>query len=140
MLLTTENVAELSLPGANEQRWSNIPPVIQNTILFLAALHDRYLWVDSLCILQNDDNMKHRQILQMGAIYRGAVASLVGVVGANAHSRLAGVRPCTRVPEDRRPQYENVYLINPGSEEYNSLRKQRDSILHIKLGRRMKTR
>jgi len=117
-----------------------IPTVIQDAIHFVAALNERYLWVDSLCIVQNDMDMKHHQILQMGAIYNGAVASLVGVVGINANSGLAGVRPGTRIPEQKRIQYQNVYLVNPGPEQYTALRKPWDNSPYIKLGKRMKGR
>jgi hypothetical protein len=108
MLLTTENGADLSSPGSLQKPWGMIPAVIQDAIHFVAALQERYLWVDSLCIVQDDVKVKHHQILQMGAIYNGAVASLVGAVGINANSGLAGVRPHTRIPEQRRLQYENV--------------------------------
>jgi hypothetical protein len=104
LLMTTENGAELSLPSSLQRYWSNIPAVIQDAIHFVAALGERYLWVDSLCIVQNDVKIKHHQILQMGSIYNGALACLVGAVGGDAASGVVGVRPHTRAPEQKRPQ------------------------------------
>jgi hypothetical protein len=140
LLMTTENGAELSLPSSLQRYWSNIPAVIQDAIHFVAALGERYLWVDSLCIVQNDVKIKHHQILQMGSIYNGALACLVGAVGSDAASGLVGVRPHTRAPEQKRPQYEDVYLINPGPDGYTSLRKPQDNSPFIKLEKRLKAR
>lgn len=140
MLLTMENVAELSQPKSLQCYWSKIPSVIQDAIHFVAALGERYLWVDSLCIVQNDAKMKHHQIAQMGAIYNGAIASLVGAAGTDANYGLAGVRPGTRIPETKRPQYEQPYLIDPGPDQYISLRRPRDNSPYIKLERRVRVR
>jgi hypothetical protein len=140
LLLTTENRAELSAPRSIQQYQRNIPAVIQDAIHFVATLDERYLWLDSLCIVQNDASIKHTQILQMGSIYNGAVACLVGAVGSDATSGLAGVRSHTRTPEPKRPQYRAVYLVNPGPEEYTSFRKPQDNSPFIKLGKRLKAR
>jgi hypothetical protein len=140
MQLTIENCQELSVPGALQQYWSTIPATIQDAVQFVIALKERYLWVDSLCIVQNDTVIKHNQILQMGSIYNGAVACLIGAVGADAGCGLAGVRSDTRTPERRKVRYEDVYLIDPGPDEYTSLKKPWDSSPYVKLERRVKPR
>lgn len=140
MLLTTENCAEMSLPGSLQLNSGTIPAVIQDAITFVIAVGERYLWVDSLCIVQNSIDIKHSQILQMGTIYNGAVACLVGAVGTDANSGLAGVRPNTRTPETRKLQYEAVYLIDPGPDEYISLRKPRDNTPFVRLRNQVKAR
>lgn len=121
MQLTIESCPDLSRSGSLQQCWNKIPATIQDAIHCAAALQERYLWVDSLCIVQNDSAMKHMQISHMGSIYNGAVACLVAVVGVDANSGLAGVRAQTRTPERRKLQYEDVYLIDPGPDEYTSL-------------------
>ena len=140
MQLTVENCLDLSRCGSLRQCWNKIPATIQDAIHCAGALQERYLWVDSLCIVQNDTAMKHNQISQMGSIYNGAVACLVAVEGVNANSGLAGVRTQTRTPERRKLQYEDIYLIDPGFDEYTSLRKPRGNNPYIKLERRLKTR
>jgi Heterokaryon incompatibility protein (HET) len=140
MQLTVENCNELSRPGSLQQYWNKIPATIQDAIRFIGALHERYLWVDRLCIVQNDSVMKHNQISHMGSIYNGAVACLVAGVGVDANSGLPGVRAQTRTPEQRKLQYEDVYLIEPGPDEFISLRKPRDNSPYIKLERRLRAR
>jgi len=140
MQLTVENCLELSRSGSLQQCWNKIPATIQDAIHCAAAQQERYLWVDNLCIVQNDSAMKHDQISRMGSIYNGAVACLVAVAGRHANSGLAGVRAQTRTPELRKLQYEDVYLIDPGPDEFTSLRRPRDSSPYIKLERRLKPR
>ncbi len=123
LLLTTENGAELSAPRSLQRYRGNIPAVILDAIHFVAALDERYLWVDSLCIVQNDTSIKHTQILQMGSIYNGAVACLVGAVGGDATTGLVGVRTHTRIPEPKRPQYTAFYLVNPGEDDEYTTKK-----------------
>lgn len=91
MQLTIENCLDLSRPGSLHQCWNQIPVAIQDAIHCVAGLQERYLWVDSLCIVQNDPTMKHNQISHMWSIYNGAVACLVAVVGVDANSGLAGI-------------------------------------------------
>ncbi|KAE9365726.1 HET-domain-containing protein [Stipitochalara longipes BDJ] len=138
--LTVENCLELSRPGSLQQCWNKIPTTIQDAIHCAAALQEKYLWVDSLCIVQNDSTIKHNEISRMGSIYDGAVACLAAVAGVDANSGLAGVRAQTRTPGLRKLQYENVYLIHPGPHEYTSLRRPRDNSPYITLERRLKPR
>ncbi|OCL02868.1 HET-domain-containing protein [Glonium stellatum] len=124
--LTRSNCAELSTPYSLQSYWDEIPKVIQDAIRFTARLQERYLWVDSLCIVQDDAASKHHQILQMAAIYNGALATIVAATGTDATNPLAGVDSGSRQPERRTPLYHNVYLVDPGPFEY--------------LGRRLKAR
>lgn len=55
-----------------------------------ALLGERYLWVDSLCIMQDTPD-KHTQIQQMDLIYQGAVFCIVAAAGRDANAGLPGV-------------------------------------------------
>jgi len=47
-----------------------ISQTIQDAMHVVALLRERYLWVDSLCIVQDDDQTKHDQINGMASIIR----------------------------------------------------------------------
>jgi hypothetical protein len=50
-----------------------LPPTIQDVIFICKQLEQRYLWVDALCIIQDDPDDKKTQIPQMADIYSGAL-------------------------------------------------------------------
>ena len=73
-----------------------LPSTIEDAITTTAALNERYLWVDSLCILQDDDVDKLLFIPYMSSIYGAAEITIIAASGDNANAGLPGVRPSTR--------------------------------------------
>ncbi|OTA86894.1 hypothetical protein M434DRAFT_59200, partial [Hypoxylon sp. CO27-5] len=71
------NLDELSCPGALGHRWSELPPVIQDTINLTSEFGEGYLWVDALCIIQDDQEQKSTQIAQMDQVYASALMTIV---------------------------------------------------------------
>jgi hypothetical protein len=53
-----------------------LPKTIRDTIYVTQQLELQYLWVDSLCIVQDDLSEKFFQISQMPEIYRGAYVTI----------------------------------------------------------------
>ena len=66
-----------------------LPRVIQHAISFVEKLGKRYIWIDSLCIVQDDSVHKHLQLMQMDLIYSSALLTLVEVTAFDADSGLA---------------------------------------------------
>ncbi|RDL42319.1 uncharacterized protein BP5553_02298 [Venustampulla echinocandica] len=91
--LLKENIAELSEPQSLRRRFESLPRVIQDAITITQELGETFLWIDSLCICQDDSINKHLQIANMNHIYQSAVATLVALHAKDAASGLAGVRP-----------------------------------------------
>lgn len=73
-----------------------LPKTIQDAIEVVRRINERYLWVDALCIRQDDDEDKATQIAYMGKIYQGAVLTVAACSGKDADSGLSGVQPGTR--------------------------------------------
>jgi len=93
---TTENILKLQQPGALLHFACILPQTIKDAIDLVVKLRERYLWVDRLCILQDDKNERHSQINQMDEIYSAAYATIVQQSGADSNSSLPGVLPFTR--------------------------------------------
>ncbi|KAF2462036.1 heterokaryon incompatibility protein-domain-containing protein [Lineolata rhizophorae] len=55
-----------------------------------------YLWVDTMCIVQDDPQNKQSQIEQMASIYGRAILTIVALSGRDASSGLPGVSPTPR--------------------------------------------
>ncbi|PSN63125.1 hypothetical protein BS50DRAFT_456493, partial [Corynespora cassiicola Philippines] len=75
-LLSRDNLSTLSEAGALTACWQMIPQTIKDAIILAKDIGFRYLWVDALCIVQNDPNNKLRNIQQMASIYANATACI----------------------------------------------------------------
>ena len=61
-----------------------LPQTFQDTFQLAMALQIRYIWIDALCILQDDDVDKASEILKMSHIYRHAILNVGAVAAADA--------------------------------------------------------
>ncbi|KAH8776319.1 heterokaryon incompatibility protein-domain-containing protein [Diaporthe sp. PMI_573] len=93
--LRRENFKNLETPGALWEYRSTTPKTISDAIQVTQRLGERYLWVDSLCIIQ-DSTQKSSQVLGMGNIYGAAVLTLVAAQGDHANAGLIGLETGTR--------------------------------------------
>ncbi|KIX93761.1 uncharacterized protein Z520_10385 [Fonsecaea multimorphosa CBS 102226] len=72
-------------------RHMRLPRVIQDAISLTSELGETYLWVDALCINQDDPSEKASQIAMMNEIYLGANATIVALDSDDADNGLHGV-------------------------------------------------
>ncbi|KAK3112244.1 hypothetical protein LTR53_011700 [Teratosphaeriaceae sp. CCFEE 6253] len=59
---------------------SQLPPTVMDAFDVMAALDERYLWVDCLCIVQDDHQGKMEEIRAMGDIYRNAALTIIAAI------------------------------------------------------------
>jgi hypothetical protein len=52
--------------------WTDLPPLFQDAVTIVQKLGYRYLWIDSLCIIQDDPADWDRESARMWSIYQGA--------------------------------------------------------------------
>ncbi|KNG46199.1 tol protein [Stemphylium lycopersici] len=65
--------------------------VVEDAILAVQKLGQRYLWVDQYCIDQLDAKTKKTQLREMDQIYEGAYATILAVAGTDAEYGLPGI-------------------------------------------------
>lgn len=53
----------------------------------------RFLWVDAICMVQDDEEKMARDIPRMNVVYGDAFATLIALYGDNADAGLPGVSP-----------------------------------------------
>jgi hypothetical protein len=87
---TTENLATMRTPGYFSRIENLLPATLTDAILFTKRMGVRYLWVDRLCIVQDDAASKHIQLNAMGSIYKSAVFTIIST-GDSVYSGLPGV-------------------------------------------------
>lgn len=98
---------EYSLTEMHEE----LPCVIGDSIDFVEALGETYLWVDSLCIVQDDAENKFKTITRMDKIYGQALLTLVALAGSDANAGLPGVNK-PRIIDQSPATFNSVRLVN----------------------------
>lgn len=79
-----------------------LPQTIKDAIKVTREVGLRYLWVDALCILQDDPADKASIIAKMGPIYSGATLTIVATANTDPHQGLPGVVGNADTPSTRR--------------------------------------
>jgi hypothetical protein len=64
---------------------NSLGQTIQDAIETTRSLGFRYLWVDALCIIQDDDQDKIVEINKMASIYKNAVVTIAAAVSASSY-------------------------------------------------------
>ena len=93
------NLIERSRPHGLSM--SVLPTTITDVILLTRLLGERYLWVDALCIVQDDPADKVIQIGIMERIYGLASLTVFAAGGNTAYAPLPGLREGTRKVNQR---------------------------------------
>ncbi|KAH8652051.1 heterokaryon incompatibility protein-domain-containing protein [Xylariales sp. PMI_506] len=102
---TSKNIDQLRQPGTLEAAEAQLNPTIRDAISLTRRLGERYLWVDSLCILQDDAPNSQDNISAMDSIYQRAVVVLI----AAANSAIAEGLRGTSTPRSSK-QYRGTIL------------------------------
>lgn len=91
--LVQRTLSAFKTPGAlstdDQGLGTRISKTVSDAISLCRELGERYLWVDTLCIIQDSPRDKMWQIGRMGRIYRGAVLTIVAAAGDDADAGLA---------------------------------------------------
>ncbi|KAH8728763.1 heterokaryon incompatibility, partial [Phaeosphaeriaceae sp. PMI808] len=90
-LLTQDMYLKLIQPGALKLHFQNIPRTIRDSVSFCRSIGERYLWVDSICIIQDNSEDKRNQIGSMDSIYANSSFTIVAAEGNSSEAGLAGV-------------------------------------------------
>ncbi|KAH8203454.1 hypothetical protein TruAng_002325 [Truncatella angustata] len=88
--LLKSNLSQLSRRGGLGEAKAGLPQTVRSAMMVTKKLNKRYLWVDSLCIVQDSDD-KALQLGQMDRIYGNSAVTIVAADGGNANSGLDGV-------------------------------------------------
>lgn len=82
---------QIDLALSDSHRRLGVPRTIADAIALVGLLEERYLWVDALCIVQDDQSMKHDQI-NMASIFANATVTIIAKGGKHANHGLRGLR------------------------------------------------
>lgn len=90
-MTTKSNIEVLMEAGGLDRFVDKIPRTVKDAMAFCSLLEERYLWVDTLCIVQDDETGKAAQISCMDIVYGSASLVIAAAYGNNATSGLQGI-------------------------------------------------
>ncbi|KAK0615367.1 heterokaryon incompatibility protein-domain-containing protein [Bombardia bombarda] len=90
-MLKTSSVLFFEAIRALEHASITLPKTIVDAINVTRSFGVRYLWVDSLCIIQDDKEDKMSEISAMDQIYAGAALTIVAATGSSANASLMDI-------------------------------------------------
>ncbi|KAG1776011.1 heterokaryon incompatibility protein-domain-containing protein [Suillus placidus] len=105
---TKDNIVERSTPGGLNT--ANLPETITDSILFVRHLGERYIWIDALCIIQDDSQDKFSQIHTMDLVYGLSYLTIIAAGGTTARDPLPGYRPRTRTLQQHIEVVQGLHL------------------------------
>ncbi|KAI0402350.1 heterokaryon incompatibility protein-domain-containing protein [Xylaria palmicola] len=95
-LLLEANKDDLFTRDGIKRNWDLIPKTIQDSIDFVRSVGCRYLWIDQMCLIQDDDDDRDTGINAMDLVYEQAHFTIIAGSGTDADSGLPGIRPESR--------------------------------------------
>ncbi|KAJ4246331.1 hypothetical protein NW762_013682 [Fusarium torreyae] len=108
--LTRKNVVKLMEPRGLDAL--TLPNTIDDTISICKRLDISYLWIDSLCIIQDEESDLIEFIEKMDLIYNESVLTIIAASGLSADSGIPGLRPGARTLEQRPTEARGVPLVD----------------------------
>ena len=93
---TSDSKAAFQLPNGLKSEVIPLPRTIQDAIEVTKQLGIEYLWIDALCIEQDNELDKAAIIADMGAIYSNSILTIVASTNADPSAGLPGVSTTPR--------------------------------------------
>lgn len=75
------NVEGMKDPGGLSRYYETTPPTIRDAMNIVRSIGERYLWVDSMCLISDDTEHLAQQLQLMGLIYARAKLTIVATDG-----------------------------------------------------------
>lgn len=72
-------------------RDADLPTTIADAMEACRMLGERYIWVDSLCIVQDDFDEKQEQIDSIAEVYKSAAFTMIIATGRSMHDSIPGI-------------------------------------------------
>ena len=108
LTLNKSNIRQLhSRLGLKPFLERDVPKTIRDAMLVVREMDERYLWVDALCIQQDDQLETLTQIESMHRVYGNAIVTLAAADSVDANAGIPGVLPGTRKIIQRKAKLEN---------------------------------
>ncbi|OBT77354.1 hypothetical protein VF21_03473 [Pseudogymnoascus sp. 05NY08] len=86
--LRKDNAEVLYVEGYLERVWPDLPKTLNDAIDLVKAIGERYLWVDSLCLINDHEGDIALGVRLMNSIFQGSYFNIIAASGTNANAGL----------------------------------------------------
>lgn len=92
--------------------WSTLPRTFQEAVALTRALKVRYLWIDTLCLIQDDDQAKLEESIRMDEVFGNAFLTIAATSAADSsHPLFAAKTPPFKIQAtDNKGQLSIVHV------------------------------
>ncbi|GJC81885.1 hypothetical protein ColLi_04723 [Colletotrichum liriopes] len=90
LTLTQSTLPKFCSRGSLRVDRPNLPKTIRDAMILVKSLGIRYLWVDALCIVQDDEDDKMYIIPRMNIVYGNSVLNICAAAGDNSRYGIPG--------------------------------------------------
>ena len=111
-MTTTRNIAKYM----HSIDVAHLPRTILDAIQVVVGLGLRYLWVDTLCIIQDSTEDRDHEVAQMQHIYRDAYITIIAAIASKVSEGFLHARPATLTAHDA-----NLPFALPGGTGFGTL-------------------
>ncbi|KAK4655812.1 hypothetical protein QC762_305700 [Podospora pseudocomata] len=108
-----DNLERLQQPNALS--FVPLAKTITHAMAVVEMAGEKFLWVDALCIVQDDDKQKHQDVQNMSGIYANATFTIIARSATNADSGLPGL---FGISQQRKVQ-QHTWRLGPSSTVIN---------------------
>ncbi|KAK6432653.1 hypothetical protein LTR95_011176 [Oleoguttula sp. CCFEE 5521] len=106
------NEEKLAAPNGLLTSGQRLPQTINDAMEITRRLGERYLWIDALCIVQDDFEFKQAELSLMSKIYSHALLTIFATHGNSVHAGLPGVSKVARYAPQHVEYVQNIALTN----------------------------
>ncbi|KAI1302207.1 heterokaryon incompatibility protein-domain-containing protein [Xylaria venustula] len=92
-------IGDLEKKGYLNEIQAKLSRTILDAIDFTNQMGERYLWVDALCIVQDDSESRDFLIEKMDLVFGSSAFTIIAAAGNGAEAGLPGVKPGSRRPQ-----------------------------------------
>ena len=105
----------------------DLQPLHREAVALVRGLNINYLWIDSLCIIQDSAEDREEEIMQMSNIFAGALIVVVAASAKSPSDSLLRVKP----PSDQSHTWRDASLIRYKEMDLNVKFRKRDLKAHL---------
>lgn len=105
----------------NGIKWESLPKTFQDAVTITRKLQMQYIWIDSLCIVQDDADDWETEAAKMGTIYEASLLTISASIASNPNHGIFS----------HRIQPNKICGINNNGDEYSVFVRQIISHAHL---------